>query len=186
MDVLTSLAILVVYAFALGFSGIESAKCNREFDCMPPPQCIQLARHCRHSFNRLERRRLSSQASAPEVQPRLKRLNARLPRFLHRYTTPLLTAPVTHITSFLLLHEVTAVIPLFALAGLFHYSQWMPPFISEGKWVADGVRKFGDWFRKKGWLGEVPTVGQDGQEGKIGRRGKWWDRGEGSVRVVVE
>ena len=152
---------------------------------MSSPRC-QLARSYRRFAYRLEQRRFSSQSSVPETHPRLKRLNARIPRFLHRYTTPLLTAPVTHITSFLLLHEITAVLPLFALAGLFHYSQWMPPFVSEGKWVADGIEKFGNWFRKKGWLGEVPTVGRDGKEGKIGRRGIWWNRGEGSVRIVVE
>ena len=150
---------------------------------MPPLRGAQLARHC-HRFS--ARRPLSSKTSEPEVKPRLKRLNARLPKFLHRYTIPLLTAPVTHITSFLLLHEITAVIPLLALAGLFHYSQWMPPFIGEGKWVSDGVQRFGNWFRKRGWLGEVPAIGQDGKEGKMDRRGQWWNRGEGSVRVVVE
>ena len=62
----------------------------------------------------------------------------------------------------------------------------MPPFISEGKWVADGVEKFGNWFRKKGWIGDVPAVSEDGEEGKRGRTGVWWSRGEGSVRVVVE
>ena len=134
-------------------------------------------RHCRH---------FSTPSSATQAHPRLEKLNARLPRFLHRYTTPLLTAPITHISSFLLLHEITAVVPLFALAGFFHYSQWMPPFISEGKYVADGVQMFGNWFRRRGWLGEVPAVGEDGKEGKAGRRGVWWNRGEGSVRIVVE
>ena len=159
---------------------------NHQLDCMPPLNCARLARYSRFFASRIDRRRLSSKASAPDVRPRFQRLNARLPRFLHRYTTPLLTAPVTHIMSFLLLHEVTAVLPLFALAGLFHYSQWMPPFISEGKWVADGVEKFGTWFRKKGWLGDVPAIGQDGKEGKLGRRDRWWNRGEGSVRIVLE
>jgi hypothetical protein len=51
----------------------------------------------------------------------------------------------------------------------------MPPFISEGKWVSDGVEKFGGHFRKKGWLGD---------EGR--GRWKWWGRGEGGVRIVVE
>lgn len=67
-------------------------------------------------------------------------------------------------------------VPLFGLAATFHYTQWMPPFISEGKWVSDGVEKFGNYFRKKGWLGE---------EGKA-KRFKWWGRGEGGTRIVVE
>ena len=58
---------------------------------------------------------------------------------------------------------------------MFHYSHWMPPFISEGKWVSDGVEKFGRWFKKRGWLGE------DGNA-----RAKWWGRGEGGIRLVTE
>ncbi|KAI9828383.1 MAG: hypothetical protein M1832_002811 [Thelocarpon impressellum] len=98
-----------------------------------------------------------------------------VPRFLHRYTTPLRHAPVTHVTAFLLLHEISAIVPLFTLAATFHYARWLPPFIGEGKWVSDGVEKFGGYFKRKGWLGE---------EGR--GRYKWWGRGEGGVRVVVE
>ncbi|MCJ1240056.1 hypothetical protein MMC14_008056 [Varicellaria rhodocarpa] len=57
----------------------------------------------------------------------------------------------------------------------------MPPFISEGKWVADGMQKFGNWFQKRGWLGKV---GEDGKHLK--KRGIWWGRGEGGVRMLVE
>ena len=95
--------------------------------------------------------------------------------FLQRYTAPLLNAPLTHVTAFLILHELTAVVPLLGLAGFFHYSEWLPPYISEGKWVSDGVQRFGNYFRKKGWLGD------DGSS-----RYMWWGRGEGGVRVVVE
>lgn len=114
--------------------------------------------------------------ASQKTRSRVVRITSRLPRFLQRYTTPLVTAPLTHISAFLLLHELTAVVPLFGLAATFHYTQWMPPFISEGKWVSDGVEKFGNYFRKKGWLGE---------EGKA-KRFKWWGRGEGGTRIVVE
>ena len=106
---------------------------------------------------------------------RLERIEARLPRFLRRYVQPLRTAPLSHISAFLLLHELTAVVPLFGLAGLFHYTNWLPPFISEWAWVQVGVEKFGKYLRKKGWLGDEGT-------GKM----KWWGRGEGGTRVVVE
>ena len=116
---------------------------------------------------------------APEVsqksRSRIVRLTSRLPSFLKAYTEPLVNAPITHISSFLILHEITAVIPLLGLAATFHYTNWMPPFISEGKWVSDGVEKFGKYFRKKGWLGE------DGA-----RRHRWWGRGEAGSRVIVE
>lgn len=98
-----------------------------------------------------------------------------VPKFLRGYVDPLRRAPVTHVSSFLLLHELTAIVPLFGLAAMFHYAQWMPPFISEGKWVSDGVEMFGRYFRKKGWLGEEKQ-----------RRYKWWGRGEGGVRIVTE
>lgn len=41
--------------------------------------------------------------------------------------------------------------------------------------MSEGVEKFGNYFRRKGWLGEEEGV-----------RGRWWGRGEGGVRVVVE
>ena len=135
--------------------------------------------------NHLSRpQRLCSRAFSNPPTPstaRVARIQSRLPRFLQSYTTPLLNAPISHIISFLLLHEITAVVPLFGLAGFFHYSQWMPPFVSEGKWVADGMEKFGNWFRRRGWLGEV---GEDGKH--LGKRGVWWGRSEGGVRIVVE
>ncbi|KAI9891214.1 MAG: hypothetical protein M1814_002904 [Vezdaea aestivalis] len=96
-------------------------------------------------------------------------------QFPDRFATPLYNAPVTHVTSFVVLHEITAIVPLFGLAGAFHYWDWLPPYFSEGKWVHNGMEKFGNYFRKKGWLGE---------EGR--GRWKWWGRGEGSVRIVVE
>lgn len=96
---------------------------------------------------------------------RLRSLNDRLPRFLRKYTTPLLGAPVTHVTSFLILHEITAILPLFGLVAAFHYGVWMPDLRSEsesGESSAfdQGVKRFGRWLGKKGWVEEsdVKTV----------------------------
>ena len=114
--------------------------------------------------------------ASQKTRSRIVRITTRLPKFLQGYTAPLINAPLTHISAFLLLHELTAVIPLLGLAATFHYTRWMPPFISEGKWVSDGVEKFGNYFRKKGWLGEEDKA----------RRYKWWGRGEGGTRIVVE
>lgn len=132
--------------------------------------------------NSVPRRFLSNKADdiAPDASRktrlRVDRINSRLPKFLQRYTTSLITAPVTHISAFLLLHELTAIVPLFGLAGVFHYTRWLPPYISEGAWVSKGVDIFGKWFRKRGWLGE---------EG-VARRDRWWKAGEVGSRVVVE
>lgn len=96
----------------------------------------------------------SPSATAASSRARLSRLNARLPPFLQSYTTPLLRAPTTHITSFLLLHELTAVIPLFGFAGLFYYSGWSPDWAGEWKGVDEGVQRFTRYFRRKGWISE--------------------------------
>ena len=116
-----------------------------------------------------------SEASS-KTRSRVERINSRLPNFLQRYTKPLVTAPLTHVSAFLLLHELTAVVPLLGLAAAFHYTQWLPPYISEGRWVSEGVQKFGNYFKRKGWLGE---------EGQA-QRYRYWRFGEGGVKIVVE
>nr|OQO29609.1 hypothetical protein B0A51_01600 [Rachicladosporium sp. CCFEE 5018] len=115
--------------------------------------------------------RLTSTSTPPTLTSRLSRLESRLPRFLRHITTPLRTAPLSHITAFLLLHELTAILPLLALATAFHQYDYLPPYISEGKWVKEGTVKFGGYMKRKGW---------------IGSEGSWWGTGEGAVRVVVE
>ncbi|KAJ9261823.1 hypothetical protein DTO212C5_8151 [Paecilomyces variotii] len=99
----------------------------------------------------------SSSQPARDSYSRLRRFNERLPSFLRPYTAPLLGAPVTHITSFLILHEITAVVPLFGLVGAFHYAGWTPDsssWIGEGGAFDEGVKSFGRWLRKKGWVEE--------------------------------
>lgn len=107
---------------------------------------------------------------------RIARVNSRLPRFLQKYTKQVVNAPITHISAFLLLHELTAVVPLVGLAGIFHYARWLPPYISEGQWVSAGVEKFGKYFRRKGWLGEQG----------VARRDRYWGFSEKGVRIIVE
>lgn len=121
-----------------------------------------MSRHRPQSISRLlnplrsPSRRTFSSPSPSSTTPkdsrsRLRRLNDRLPPFLRAYTTPLLGAPVTHITSFLILHEITAILPLFGLVGAFHYGNWMPDLASGGA-LDEGTQRFGRWLRKKGWV----------------------------------
>src|ERR1044071_6938946 len=77
----------------------------------------------------------TSPTSPPTAQSRIDRFNRRLPKFLHRYTSALGNAPISHITSFLILHELTAIIPLFGLAAYFHYTHWLPSWFAEGALV---------------------------------------------------
>jgi len=96
----------------------------------------------------------SAQHGTANAASRLHRLNNKLPLFLQRYTTPLMQAPVSHITVFLVLHELTAVIPLLGLATVFHYSDWLPESILDGDAVKHSLEKWTRYFRRKGWLPE--------------------------------
>ncbi|KAE8380828.1 hypothetical protein BDV26DRAFT_290090 [Aspergillus bertholletiae] len=103
------------------------------------------------------RRRFSTPPASPtpkDSTSRLRKLNDRLPSFLRVYTTPLLGAPGTHITSFLILHEITAIIPLFGLVTAFHYGNWLPDLTSSNAFE-EGTRRFGRWLRKRGWVEDV-------------------------------
>jgi hypothetical protein len=132
--------------------------------------------------------------AAPTVNSTYTRILNRTPKFLRPTVAALHNAPVTHITAFLLLHEVTAVVPLVGLAGAFHYYHWLPPYFAEGEWVVAGVEKFGRYFRRKGWIGageeaEAEGKAKDGKDLtqlKTTRGLKWWNRGEGGMRWVVE
>jgi len=133
-------------------------------------------------------------SAAPPTVSRIDRLISRTPKFLRPTVSGLRNAPVTHVTAFLLLHELTAVIPLFALAGTFHYYRWLPPFFAEGDWILGFVEKFGRYAKRKGWIaeGEKAEVERMAREGEVSRvegsarMGKWWDTGEGGMRWVVE
>jgi hypothetical protein len=140
------------------------------------------------SFRSPSLRRYANEAPIqPTSQSRIERFNRRLPRFLHKYTSALATAPLTHMTAFLLLHEITAIIPLFGLAATFHYTHWLPRWFSEGTWVLSGVEKFGRYFKRKGWIrGEEAAEAEEEAKMDMRRRDKAWNVSEGGVRVVVE
>ena len=120
------------------------------------------------------RRTYATEPTSSTSTSRIAWIEARLPRFLQRLVTPIRHAPVSHVTAFLILHEVTAVVPLVGLAAAFHYANWMPPYLSEGKWFSEGTEKFGRWMRKRGWITEQK------------RSGRWWGRGEGGMKILVE
>ncbi|KAF2245880.1 hypothetical protein BU26DRAFT_607184 [Trematosphaeria pertusa] len=121
----------------------------------------------------------------PTSQSRIERFNRRLPRFLHKYTNALASAPLSHITSFLILHELTAIVPLLGLAATFHYTHWLPSWFAEGAWVLQGVERFGKYFRRKGWI-RNEDASEAEMEVQLRKRDRAWNIGEGGVRVVVE
>lgn len=99
---------------------------------------------------------------------RAERILARLPRPLQRYAARLRGAPLTHVAAFLVLHEITAVVPLLGLFGLFHYTEHAPVasymLAHYGGYVRDGVGRFERYFRRKGWFGFGREEGTEEEE----------------------
>ncbi|TVY24236.1 hypothetical protein LHYA1_G007017 [Lachnellula hyalina] len=136
-----------------------------------------------------------STSSTSTTTQRLTKLLDRLPKPLHPYTQRLRSAPLSHILSFLILHEITAVVPLVGLAGMFHWAGWVPAggFLGEreGAWVREGVVKFGRYFGRKGWFGFDGTEGMEGMEKLDGGVEGTGVRGEGErggqgMRILIE
>lgn len=82
----------------------------------------------------------------PEIQHKLKNdpILKRIPKFLHRYTTRFMNAPVSHVVSFLILHELTAIVPLLSLWYLFHQFPDMLPSFDLPTWAIDKGTKIID------------------------------------------
>ena len=85
----------------------------------------------------------------------------------------------------MILHELTAIIPLVGLAATFHYTHWLPSWFAEGAWVLAAVEKFGKYFKRKGWIRSEDVVEAEA-EVELRRRDKVWNVGEGGARVLVE
>jgi Hypothetical protein FLILHELTA len=64
----------------------------------------------------------------------------RFPRSLRKYAGYFLDAPLVYGTSFLILHEITAIVPLFGLWGLFHQLDFVPQGMPE--WLLENGNKF--------------------------------------------
>ncbi|OBT91336.1 hypothetical protein VE01_10663 [Pseudogymnoascus verrucosus] len=135
-----------------------------------------------------------SPTPAPATPPdtstrtRLNKLLDRTPKFLHPYTNGLRNAPVSHIISFLILHELTAIIPLIGLSAAFHYSEWTPEWMRERGEEYEG--RFRRYFGRKGWFG-VEAVGDggvaaSGVDGVAEGEGMKAEGGGGGVRIVME
>ena len=127
------------------------------------------------------------------IRARLDRWIVRSPRLFKPTLITLRDAPTSYLISFAILHELTAIVPLASLTYAFHYYRWLPPYFAEGKWVTEGVEKYGRYFRRKGWLQDYDQVEieRETKEGKAleiegGGILGYWDRGNGTGRWLVE
>lgn len=111
---------------------------------------------------------------------------------MQKYTTRLRGAPISHVVAFLILHELTAVVPLFALFGLFHYTDYVPlGYMMEnyGGSVREGVRRFERYFTRKGWFGfgaEDEPGGKKAEGDEAAAVMDRWESPDGKYRLVVE
>ncbi|KAI1182804.1 hypothetical protein F5B17DRAFT_168741 [Nemania serpens] len=106
----------------------------------------------------------------PPSHNRLSRILSTTTRFLPaRLKTSLgalRSAPLSHIGAFLLLHELTAILPIFGLTYAFHALDWTPTSWVLGPWTAwaeDGLRRYVPYFRRKRWFGLEESKGEDGR-----------------------
>lgn len=77
----------------------------------------------RHNYHISTRFLFSKAPSKEPDHPILKRI----PKFLHPYAQRFINAPLSHVTSFIILHELTAIVPLVGFWYLFHKYHWAVP-----------------------------------------------------------
>lgn len=146
------------------------------------PTTTPLPRHSPRPKPQPRARRFRSSDAKPPPDPtsqaqaqtqRISRIRTRATRFLpQRLQTSLRnlrSAPLSHIGAFLLLHEVTAILPIFGLTYAFHELDWVPTSWVLGPWAAwaeDGLRKYVPYFRRKRWFGLHEAAGDDNGDGR--------------------
>jgi hypothetical protein len=101
----------------------------------------------------LLRRRPFSTAAPPKV-----------PRKLSRYAALFAGKPVSYLTSFLILHELTAILPVGGIFWYIHTTSWTPPGISQ-EFVKQKMESLQRWSDRKGY---------------------GWFRGDQGARVLLE
>lgn len=179
-----------------------------------PSQTASPLRHASKRFSQPARRLNSTKppstpspspsaeaAAASKQQSRADRILSRLPRRMQGYAGRLRSAPLSHVVAFLVLHELTAVVPLLGLFGLFHYggaSAAPIGYMMEhyGAYVRDGTARFERYFTRKGWFGFGREDGEDGGEAPGAIKGdngnddaavmSRWEGSDEKYRIVVE
>ncbi|KAK3485153.1 hypothetical protein B0T13DRAFT_525358 [Neurospora crassa] len=147
-------------------------------------------------------------------EARITRLLSRLPRFLHPYLSSLRSSPSSFVVAFLILHEITAVVPGLGFFYLFHYcggddddkeedhkdkdkegsygkrfEEWVMGWMMELGYSEVMVKKmegFERWFKRKGYFGfERGGTGRKRKGRKRGRRMGRRERSGGDEKYRV-
>jgi len=145
---------------------------------------------CRQSLRSLGKPRLYSTVppAAAKSQTRLSRLIYRLPPSLQRYTRALENAPVQHVASFLILHEISAIVPLLALFGVFEWVGMgrLGEYVRNNHHTKEGLARFERYFKRKNWFGfrnESLGIDAAGVEAGVAQSPKLTER---SSRILLE
>ncbi|PHH80912.1 hypothetical protein CDD80_5832 [Ophiocordyceps camponoti-rufipedis] len=115
----------------------------------PRPRALRIPRKRRH---------------ASSFTSRIDKLTSKLPPRWQKYATRLRTAPASHIAAFVVLHEVTAIVPLLALFALFHNTTIVPVDWVAARFAAytdEGVARMERYFRRKRWFGFQPEPSEE-------------------------
>lgn len=93
------------------------------------PRTIWCASSVASSHRVLPLRMINTQPTAPvnSAHTMHDRILAKFPRFLRPYAMRFATAPFLHVTAFLILHEISAIVPLIGIWYLIHHYGWNPP-----------------------------------------------------------
>ncbi|RMZ86493.1 hypothetical protein DV736_g6280, partial [Chaetothyriales sp. CBS 134916] len=100
----------------------------------------------------------SKPARLDKIRQKLDWWIAKSPRVFRPTLRVIRDAPASYTISFLILHELTAIIPLAGLTLGFHYFRWLPSYFAEGKWAVMSVEKLGRGQEAVRWLIEVATA----------------------------
>lgn len=127
---------------------------------------------------------------------RFDRLTSKLPKRLQKYTNGLRSAPVSHVVSFMILHEITAIVPLFGLFSLFHYTNYIPiSYVTNhfGESLQGGIERYERYFKRKGLFGfgqedntDMTTSETTGQNAHVEEAVQRWHNGEQKYKILVE
>ncbi|RMZ79741.1 hypothetical protein DV738_g3171, partial [Chaetothyriales sp. CBS 135597] len=122
-----------------------------------------------------------------KVRQRLDWWIAKSPNVFRPTLRVIRDAPVSYVVSFIVLHELTAIVPLAGLTLAFHYFRWLPSYFAEGEWAVKSIEKLGRYAQRKGWIKE--SLEQDAGKASLLDTAKnitTGDRGQEAVRWLIE
>ncbi|TGZ84243.1 hypothetical protein EX30DRAFT_338786 [Ascodesmis nigricans] len=118
----------------------------RPFLFLPRPRLFTVQRSPQTFLRRSSTKPPSPSAPPTPTQSRISRLPARLQPYAQRFKDQ----PASHITAFLVLHEVTAIVPLLGLVGLFRVTDYSPTKLVKNEWLEGSL---GFWERWVSFVG---------------------------------